>query len=67
MCPCNEGAQTSEHFNIWLQYTRSQRKTLKQLIQTSGGTWPTTNSDFVAKYLHAFLRFINSVDFHKLQ
>jgi len=40
---------------------------MKHHIKTSGGTWPTTNRDLAAKYLHAFTRFIKSVDFYKLQ
>ena len=38
-------------------------------IQTSGGTWSTTNKDLVPKYeyLHAFIRSIKLVDFYTLQ
>jgi hypothetical protein len=45
----------------------AQRKTLKHQIMTSGGTWPTINSDLVAMYSHAFSRFMKSIDFYKLQ
>ena len=40
---------------------------MKHQIKTSGGTWPATNRELVAKYLHEFTRFIKSVDFYKLQ
>jgi hypothetical protein len=66
-CPCNEGAQTSEHLLYDCKILEAQRKALKHQIMTSGGTWPTTNSDLVAKYSHAFSRLIKSVDFYKLQ
>jgi hypothetical protein len=67
MCPRNEGAQSTEHLIYDYKILETQRKTLKHQIMTSGGTWPTINSDLVAKYTHAFSRFIRSVDFYKLQ
>ena len=45
----------------------SQRKTSKHQIKTGGGSWPTNNSDLVAKYSHTFSRFIKSIVFNKLQ
>jgi hypothetical protein len=35
-------------------------------IQMSGGTWPTSNKELIAKYQGAFTTFINSIDFNKL-
>jgi len=67
MCPYNEGAQSSNHLIYNCKILERQRSTLKQLITTSGGTWPTSNSDLVAKYSHAFPRFIKSIDFQQLQ
>jgi hypothetical protein len=67
VCPCSEGAQSPEHLIYDCKILEMQRKTLKHQIKTSGGSWPTTNSDLVAKYLQAFSRFIKSVDFYKLQ
>jgi len=68
MCPCNGGgAESSEHLIYDCKILGIQRKTMKNQIKTSGGTWPTTNRDLVAKYSHAFTRFIKSVDFYKLQ
>jgi len=67
MCPCNDGAQSSEHLIYDCKILESRRKALKHQIKTSGGTGPTTNSDLVAKYSHAFSRFIRLIDFHKLQ
>jgi hypothetical protein len=55
--PCSEGTQSSEHLIYDCKILERQRRTLKYLIKTSGGTWPTTNSDLVAKYSHAFSRF----------
>jgi len=40
---------------------------MKHQIKSSGETWPTTNSDLIAKYSHAFSSLIKSVDFNKLQ
>jgi hypothetical protein len=67
MCPCNEGAESSEHLIYDYKILESQRKTSKHQIKTSGGTWPTTNSDLVTIYSHAFARCIKSVDFYNLQ
>jgi hypothetical protein len=56
----DEGAQTSEYLIHDYKLLEKQRKTLKHQIKTSGGTWPTTNSDCVTTYSHAFARFIKS-------
>jgi hypothetical protein len=57
MCPCNEGEQSPEHLIYECKILEFQRSSLKQHITASGGIWPTTNSDLVAKYLNAFSRF----------
>ena len=67
MCPCNGGAQSPEHLIYDCEILDIPRKNMKNQIQASGGTWPTTNRNLVAKYLQAFLRFIKSIDFTKLQ
>jgi hypothetical protein len=69
MCPCDEGAQSSEHliYEYDCKILEFQRNTLKYQIKSSGGTWHTKNSDMLAKHSHAFSRFIRSVDFNKLQ
>jgi hypothetical protein len=67
ICPCSRGTQSSEHLIYDCKILEIQRKTMQHQIQTSGGTWPTNNRDLVAKYSHAFTRFIKSVDFCKLQ
>jgi hypothetical protein len=40
---------------------------MKHQIQARGGTWPTSNRELVAQYLQAFVTFIKSIDFNKLQ
>jgi hypothetical protein len=67
MCPCNEGEQSPEHLIYECKILEFQRSSLKQHITAGGGTWPTTNSDLVAKYLNSFSRFVKSTDFNKLQ
>jgi len=67
MCPCDEGAQSSEHLTYDCEILEFQRNILKHLIKSSEGTWLTINSDFIAKYSHAFSRFITSLYFNKLQ
>jgi len=65
MCPCNEGTQSSNHLIYDCKTLERQSSMLKQLITTSGGIWPTSNSDLVDS--HAFSRFIKSIDFQQLQ
>jgi len=67
MCPCDEGAQSSEHLIYDCKILEFQRNNLKHQIKSREGTWPTNNSDLITKYSHAFSRFIKSVDFNKLQ
>jgi len=67
MCPCDEGAQSSEHLTYDCKILEFQRNTLKHQIKSRRGTWPTKYSDLTAKYSHAFSRFIKSTDFNKLQ
>jgi hypothetical protein len=68
MCPCNGGgAQSSEHLIYDCEILEIPRKTMKHQIQARGGTWPTSNRELVAQYLQAFVTFIKSIDFNKLQ
>jgi len=54
MCPCKGSDQTPEHLIYHCHILETQRKIMIQRIKKSGGTWPTTNKDLVAKYLRAF-------------
>jgi hypothetical protein len=67
MCPCKEGTQSSNHLIYNCKIIQKQSNTLRHLITTRGGTWPTTNSDLVAKYSQSFSKFIKSIDFQQLQ
>jgi hypothetical protein len=67
MCPCNNGEQSPEHLIYECKILEFQRSSLKQHITASGGNWPNTNSDTVAKYLNAFSQLVKSIDFNKLQ
>jgi len=66
MCPCKGGDQTPEHLIYHCNILETERKIMIQRIKKSGGTWPTTNKDLVAKYLRAFTNFNNSIDFDTL-
>ena len=65
-CQCNGGDQRPEHLIHHCNILETQRDVLKHAIQMSGGTWPASNKDLIAKYLGAFTTFINSIDFDKL-
>jgi len=58
MCPCDEGAQSSEHLIFDCKILEFQRNTLKHQIKSSGGTWPINNSDLTVTYSNAFSKFI---------
>jgi hypothetical protein len=65
--PCKEGAQTPEHLIYACKILESQRRSLEKNITAGGGSWPTTNSELVAKHLEACSRFVISIDFNKSQ
>jgi hypothetical protein len=66
MCPCNGGAQSSEHLIYDCEILDIPRKIMKHQIQASGGNWPATNRDLVARYLQAFVTLFKSIDFKPL-
>ena len=66
MCTCKGGEQTSEHLIYHCNILKTQREIMKHKIKKSGGTWPTTNKELIAKHLSAFTNFISSIDFDKL-
>ena len=67
LCACNEEQQTTEHLIYNCKILEEERKILRQQISTSGDHWPVSNSDLTTKYIQHFTRFINSIDFTKLQ
>ena len=62
-CPCNLEEQTSEHLIYRCTILHQQRRTMQREICASGGKWPTTHSDLIQKHLHAFRKFIKTIDF----
>jgi len=65
-CPCKGGDQTPEHLIYHCNLLETQRGVMKQTIQKSRGTWPTTNKELITKYLGPFTTFVNSTDFNIL-
>jgi hypothetical protein len=65
-CPCRGGDQTTEHLIYHCSILETQREVMKNTIQKSGGKWPTSNKELIAKHIGAFTTFINSIDFEKL-
>jgi hypothetical protein len=65
-CPCNEGQQTSDHIIFECNIVEAQRSSLIKHIMVSGGSWPPTKDELVTKYLKAFLSFVKSIAFQKL-
>jgi len=48
-CPCKGGDQTPEHLIYHCNFLETHRGVMKQTIQKSGGTWPTTNKELITK------------------
>ena len=48
-CQCKGGDQTPEHLIYHCNILETQRDVMKHSIQISGGTWPTSNKDLIAK------------------
>jgi hypothetical protein len=65
-CPCNEGQQTSDHIIFECDIVEAQRSSLIKHITVSGGSRPPAKDELITKYLKAFLSFVKSIDFQKL-
>jgi hypothetical protein len=65
-CPCNEGQQTSDHIIFECNIVEAQRSYLIEHITVSRGSWPPAKDKLITKYLKAFLSFVKSIDFQKL-
>jgi hypothetical protein len=65
-CLCNEGQQTSDHIIFECSIVEAQRSSLIKHITASGGSWPPAKDELISKYLKAFLSFVNSIYFQKL-
>jgi len=50
---------TAEHLIHHCSILETQRDVMKHTIQKSGGKWPTSNKEIIAKHLRAFTTFIN--------
>jgi len=61
------GDSVTTTLNIRLQNNKIPKEIFAASSKEERRKLATTNSDLVAKYPHAFLRFIKSVDFYKLQ
>jgi hypothetical protein len=65
-CPCNQGPQTPDHIIYDCDIIEAQRSYLIKQITLSGGTWPPTKNELIAKYLKVFTIFVKLIDFEKL-
>jgi len=65
-CPYNEGQQTSDHIIFERNIVEDQRSSLIKHITVSRGSWPPAKDKLITKYLKAFLSFIQSIVFQKL-
>jgi len=65
-CPCNEGQQTSDHIIFECNILEAQRSSLIKHIMVNGGSWPPAKDKLITEYLKAFLSFVRSTDFQKM-
>jgi hypothetical protein len=64
-CPCKHGIQTVDH----LVFQCSRLKNEREILKNSGlkeGSWPTSKSEPTNRNLKQFVRYINSMDFVKI-
>ena len=69
MCPYNEEEQSVEHPVYVCRMLEPQRSSVIQHIMNREGILPPPQKTKkqVAKYLNAFLHFVKSIDFSKVQ
>jgi hypothetical protein len=64
-CPCKHGIQTVDHLIFQCNRLKNERETLKTSV-LKVGNWPVRKSELTNRYLKHFIRYINSMDFEKI-
>jgi hypothetical protein len=64
-CPCKHGIQTVDHLIFQCNRLRKEREIFKKSLFKEG-SWPMSKSELTNKNLKQFIRYINSMDFVKV-
>ena len=64
-CPCEHGIQTVDLLIFQCNMLKNERETLKTNV-LKVGNWPVSKSELTSRYLKEFIRYINSMDFEKI-
>jgi hypothetical protein len=64
-CPCKHGIQTIDHLIFQCNRLKNEREILKTSV-LKVGNWPTSKIELTNRYLKQFVRYINRMDFEKI-
>ena len=64
-CPCKYGIQTIDHLIFQCNMLKNERKNLKNSV-LKVSNWPVNKSELTSRYLKQLIRYINSMDFEKI-
>jgi hypothetical protein len=66
-CPCRDNTdQTTDHIIYDCELLKTQRDNLR-LIVSKTDSWPANKHNLISRHYSAFKKFINQIDFDKLQ
>ena len=63
--PCKHGIQTADRLIFQCNRLKTEREILKTSV-IKVGNWPVSKSELTNRYLKQFVRYINSMDFEKI-
>jgi len=64
-CPCKHDIQKVDHLIYQCNMLKNERETLKNSV-IKVGDWRASKSELTSRYLKQFIRYINSMDFEKI-
>ena len=64
-CPCKHDIQTVDHLIFQCNMLKNERETLKKSVPKVEN-WPVSKNELTSRYVKQFLRYINSMDFEKI-
>jgi len=64
-CPCKHGTQTVDHLLFQCKRLKNETEMLKNSV-LKVGNWPVSKSKLTNKNLKQLIRYINSMDFEKI-
>jgi L-cysteine desulfidase len=65
VCSCKSGSQTVDHLIFECKRLQKERGILQNSV-IKDGKWPVRKSELSHRYLKQFIRYINEMDFEKI-